>query len=63
MLAEIEASSVRNRTPAELKNIIKLHTDKYLPLSSNTAKQRDLDSERKKDHASHFILRLAFCRS
>jgi DNA primase large subunit len=40
--------------------------EKYLPLSSNTAQAgrgAQLDNERKKDHYSHFILRLAFCRS
>ncbi|KAG8863375.1 hypothetical protein FRB96_008867 [Tulasnella sp. 330] len=63
VLAEIEASFIRNRSTLELKSIIKLQTDKYLPLSANTAFTRDLDGERKKDHVSHFILRLAFCRS
>jgi DNA primase large subunit len=34
--------------------------DKYLPLRSNSSRSRDLQEERKKDHYSHFILRLAF---
>jgi DNA primase large subunit len=41
--------------------------EKYLPLNSNSAAQSgrglNLENERKKDHYSHFILRLAFCRS
>ncbi len=34
--------------------------DKYLPLSSSTSISFPLAEERKKDHYSHFILRLAF---
>lgn len=64
VLSEIEASFVRNRTYDELKTIVKQQTDKYLPLHSSIALGRDLlDSERRKDHIGHFILRLAFCRS
>lgn len=32
----------------------------HLPLSQNSSKSPSLDLERKKDHYSHFILRLAF---
>ena len=34
--------------------------EKYLPLSQNTARSPAQQQERKKDHYSHFILRLAF---
>lgn len=34
--------------------------DKYLPLSASTSTSSPLAEERKKDHYSHFILRLAF---
>jgi len=34
--------------------------DKYLPLSASTSNSTTLQSERRKDHYSHFILRLAF---
>jgi DNA primase large subunit len=35
---------------------------KYLSLNSNSHGGADLDSERRRDHVSHFVLRLAFCR-
>jgi DNA primase large subunit len=34
--------------------------DKYLPLHSNSSRSSTLQEERKRDHYSHFILRLAF---
>jgi DNA primase large subunit len=34
--------------------------NKYLPLRSNTSRSQALQDERRKDHYSHFILRLAF---
>jgi DNA primase large subunit len=34
--------------------------NKYMPLRSNSSKSQNLQDERKKDHYSHFILRLAF---
>jgi DNA primase large subunit len=34
--------------------------DKYMPLRSNSSRGRSLQDERKRDHYSHFILRLAF---
>ncbi len=34
--------------------------NKHLPLHSNSSRSSTLDAERKKDHYSHFILRLAF---
>lgn len=65
MLAEIEACSYRNKTPAETEAHIEPLLKKYLPLSSNTsstsgAVSQQLKNERQKDHYSHFILRLAF---
>ena len=36
---------------------------KYLALSCNSNTGVDLDGERRSDHVSHFVLRLAFCRS
>ena len=64
-MAEIEACSYRNKSPAETAAYIKPLLQKFLPLSSNTsypsgAADTRLRNERQKDHYSHFILRLAF---
>lgn len=66
VLGEIESAVYRNKTQAELTNLIKALTERHMPLSSNTARSLKgdrVDFERRKDHYSHFILRLAFCRS
>ena len=60
VLAELEACSFRNRTPAETAAHMKPLLDKYLPLSSSSSSSSALALERKKDHYGHFILRLAF---
>ncbi|KAJ5508884.1 DNA primase large subunit eukaryotic/archaeal [Penicillium freii] len=65
ILAEIEACSYRNKSPAETATYITPLLQKFLPLSSNTsspsgAADPRLKNERQKDHYSHFILRLAF---
>ncbi|MCJ1289655.1 hypothetical protein MMC34_001188 [Xylographa carneopallida] len=65
ILAELEACSFRNKTPAETAAHIAPLLQKYLPLYSNTssslgAQDEKLKLERQKDHYSHFILRLAF---
>ena len=63
VLAEIESSAARNRTWEESKAAIRVQADKHLVLKQNSAKYDDLDGQRRKDHLSHFVLRLAFCRS
>lgn len=63
ILAEIEASFARNRFYKDISETTSALSRKYLPLNSTTAKSIDVDAERKKDHISHFVLRLAFCRS
>lgn len=60
VLAELEACSFRNKSPAETATHMKPLLDKYLPLSSSTSGSSALQLERQKDHYSHFILRLAF---
>ena len=60
VLAELEACSFRNRSPAETASHMKPIVDKYLPLDSNSSGSTKLVSQRQKDHYSHFILRLAF---
>lgn len=65
VLAEIEACSYRNKSPAETAAHITPLLQKFLPLSSNTSSPNGaadprVKNERQKDHYSHFILRLAF---
>ena len=65
VLAELEACSFRNKTPAETAAHITPLLQRYLPLYSNTSsslsfQDEKLKLERQKDHYSHFILRLAF---
>ncbi|GAO20023.1 hypothetical protein UVI_02014900 [Ustilaginoidea virens] len=60
VLAELEACSFRNRSPAETADHIKPLLDKYLPLDTNSSSKARLRAQRQKDHYSHFILRLAF---
>ncbi|KAL9105095.1 MAG: hypothetical protein Q9163_000013 [Psora crenata] len=65
ILAEIEACSFRNKSATETAAHIHPLLQKWLPLHANTssslrAQDEGLRSERRKDHYSHFILRLAF---
>ncbi|KEF60074.1 DNA primase large subunit [Exophiala aquamarina CBS 119918] len=65
ILAEIESCSFRNKSPQETAAHLEPLLKKYLPLSSNSAApggmvDERLRNERRKDHYSHYILRLAF---
>lgn len=60
VLSELESCSFRNRSPEETASYMAPILEKYLPLHSNSSRSSTLDAERKKDHYSHFILRLAF---
>jgi DNA primase large subunit len=60
VLSELEACSFRNKGPEETAEYMKSILDKYLPLRSDSTKSQKLQEERRKDHYSHFILRLAF---
>lgn len=63
MLADIESAQARNKSFEEIKVIVGERAKMYMPLSSDTARSVDVEAERKKDQYSHFVLRLAFCRS
>ena len=58
---EIESSIVWNRSYDDLRTVVALQCKKYLPLNSNNTTSVDRDAERR--NTSHFVLRLAFCRS
>jgi DNA primase large subunit len=60
VLSELEACSFRNRSTEETTTYMASILEKYLPLHSNSSRASTLQDERKKDHYSHFILRLAF---
>ncbi|CAO0803387.1 unnamed protein product [Mucor circinelloides] len=60
VLRAIETATVRNR---DLKTEIAKTIEEYLPLKSNMSKSDTLYEERRKDHISHFVLRMAYCRS
>lgn len=60
VLAELEACQFRNRTPAETEEYMRPVLEKHLRLSSTRSRSTELDDERKRDHYSHWTLRLAF---
>lgn len=60
VLSELEACTFRNRGPEETAEYMKSILEKHMPLQWETSKSQKLQEERRKDHYSHFILRLAF---
>lgn len=60
VLSELEACSFRNKSPEETAEYMKGILDKHLPLRSDSSRSNKIQEERRKDHYSHFILRLAF---
>ncbi|BGP42092.1 DNA primase subunit pri2 [Rhodotorula kratochvilovae] len=65
LLADIESAQARNRPFKDIRDLVEKRAADFLPLhaDSSVRTDADIDAERKKDHYSHFILRLAFCRS
>ncbi|KAF2155889.1 DNA primase [Myriangium duriaei CBS 260.36] len=60
VLAELESCSYRSRTPEETAQYMGPILAKHMPLLSNTSRSSTLNLERKRDHYSHWTLRLAF---
>ncbi|QDS71917.1 hypothetical protein FKW77_000501 [Venturia effusa] len=64
ILTELETCTFRNRTPEETTAYMTPLLHKYLPLQSNSANVDHVaQEERRRDHFSHFILRLAFSKT
>lgn len=64
MLADIESAQARNRPFTEIKTIVEKRAQEYMELHSDkSGRAFNIEAERKKDQYSHFVLRLAFCRS
>ena len=62
VLSHIESLSHRSLPYAQFSSAVATYLKQHLPLSSNTARNANLDEERRKDEIGHWILRLAFCR-
>lgn len=60
VLADIESAGARNLPYAEMMKTLAERAKKFMPLSSD---DKSCEKERKRDQYSHFVLRLAFCRS
>lgn len=60
VLSELETCTFRNKTQEETMTYMSPILDKHLPLHSNSSRSSQLQMERRRDHYSHFILRLAF---
>ncbi|GAA6061975.1 hypothetical protein JCM10212_005219 [Sporobolomyces blumeae] len=64
LLADIESAQARNRSFAEIRTIVENRSKQFMELHSDKAgRAYNVELERKKDQYSHFVLRLAFCRS
>ncbi|KAF2669667.1 DNA primase, large subunit [Microthyrium microscopicum] len=60
VLSELETCTFRNKNAEETLAYMTPILEKHLPLHSNSSRSSQLQAERRRDHYSHFILRLAF---
>ncbi|WVN89344.1 uncharacterized protein L203_104567 [Cryptococcus depauperatus CBS 7841] len=63
VLSHIENLSHRSLPAAQFATAIISYSKVHIPLSSNSAKNADVEKERRRDEIGHWVLRLAFCRS
>ncbi|CAG8526603.1 16474_t:CDS:10 [Funneliformis caledonium] len=64
VLKALEGAILRNKEEEEIKKHIENVSNTWLPLHSNESdKGYSLQEERRKDHISHFILRLVYSRT
>jgi DNA primase large subunit len=63
VLSELENCTFRNRTPEETQTYMTPLLQKYLPLQNDSSRSTTLHEDRRRDHYSHFILRLAFSKT
>ncbi|KAF9557599.1 hypothetical protein BGW38_009147, partial [Lunasporangiospora selenospora] len=64
VLSALQTAQMRNLPQPQLDKVMGDALQKYMPLSPRSAStpQKQLMDERRKDHISHFILRLAYSR-
>ncbi|KAG0166299.1 hypothetical protein DFQ28_007551 [Apophysomyces sp. BC1034] len=63
VLKSLENATLRNKRGPDLKREIDQVLENHMPLRSNLTKSSNLYDERRKDHVSHYVLRMAYCRS
>ncbi|GMK58974.1 hypothetical protein CspeluHIS016_0604160 [Cutaneotrichosporon spelunceum] len=63
VLTYLEALQQRSLPSAQLSSTLAAYLKQHLPLSANTARTADLETERRLDAIGHWVLRLSFSRS